>query len=115
MKRSRSMLWMSLALLLLGSSLLVPDLFFDPGTASEPQHATVTSPPASSSSASLIDPGAADASRSSAVTDDSPQRIDVRGNEIARPVARYRLDERGSLYEVHSPDTEVLRLKPPVM
>ena len=46
---------------------------------------------------------------------DAPQRLDVRGNEIARPVARYRVDERGSLYEVHSPETEVPRLKAPVM
>jgi hypothetical protein len=106
---------MSLALLLFGSSLLLPDVFFDAGSASRPQYETVASPPGSSSSASLLDPGAGDASRSSAVTDDTPQRIDVRGNEIARPVARYRLDERGSLYEVHSPETELPRLKPPVM
>jgi hypothetical protein len=42
-----------------------------------------------------------------------PRTFDIRGNEIARPVARYRVDHRGSLYEVHSPDTEVPRLKPP--
>ena len=42
-----------------------------------------------------------------------PRSFDIRGNEIARPVARYRLDDRGSLYEVHSPETEVPRLKPP--
>lgn len=46
---------------------------------------------------------------------DVPRRLDLRGNEIARPVARYRLDERGVLYEVHSPHTEVPRLKPPKM
>ena len=42
-----------------------------------------------------------------------PRSFDIRGNEIARPVARYHVDDRGSLYEVHSPDTEVPRLKPP--
>jgi hypothetical protein len=109
------MLYMSLALLLFGSSLLVPDLFFDAGSASPPQYETVASSPGPSSSASLMDPGAGDASGSSAVGDDAPQRLDVRGNEIARPVARYRLDDRGSLYEVHSPETELPRLKPPVM
>jgi hypothetical protein len=45
--------------------------------------------------------------------EETPGSFDIRGNEIARPVARYRLDDRGSLYEVHSPDTEVPRLKPP--
>jgi hypothetical protein len=45
--------------------------------------------------------------------DDTPRAVDLRGNEIARPVARYRIDRRGTLYEVHSPDTEVPRLRPP--
>jgi hypothetical protein len=45
--------------------------------------------------------------------EETPGSFDIRGNEIARPVATYRLDDRGSLYEVHSPETEVPRLKPP--
>jgi hypothetical protein len=45
--------------------------------------------------------------------DDTPRGVDLRGNEIARPVARYRLDRRGTLYEVHSPDTEVPHLRAP--
>jgi hypothetical protein len=44
---------------------------------------------------------------------DPPRRIDLYGNEIANPVARYRVDDRGALYEVHSPETEVPRLRPP--
>jgi hypothetical protein len=108
------MLWLSLALLLFGSSLLVPDWLFDPGTPRAHSAAHVA-PPGSSSSASWIDPGDLDPSESSAAANDAPQRLDVRGNEIARPVARYRVDDRGSLYEVHSPETEVPRLKPPVM
>jgi hypothetical protein len=46
---------------------------------------------------------------------DVPRRLDLRGNEIARPVARYRLDEHGLLYEVNSPQTEVQRLAPPAL
>ena len=114
MTRSRSLLWLSLALLLFGSSLLVPDLLFDQVSLAHPYEAG-TAAPAASSSASLIDPGAIDGGDTSAVDNDAPQRLDVRGNEIARPVARYRVDERGSLYEVHSPETEVPRLKAPVM
>ena len=49
------------------------------------------------------------------VPDDVPRSIDLRGNEIARPVARYRVDARGTLYEVHSPQTEVPRLKAPTL
>jgi hypothetical protein len=45
--------------------------------------------------------------------EEAPRTLDIRGNEVARPVARYRVDHHGSLYEVHSPDTEVPRLKPP--
>jgi hypothetical protein len=44
---------------------------------------------------------------------ETPRRLDLYGNEIAKPVARYRVDRRGALYEVHSPETEVPRLAPP--
>ena len=108
------MLWLSLALLLLGSIPLVPDLLLDQNTTTRP-YEVLTGPPAASSSASLIEPGVVDRGESTPVDHDAPQRLDVRGNEIARPVARYRVDERGSLYEVHSPETEVPRLKSPLM
>jgi len=42
-----------------------------------------------------------------------PQQIDLRGNEIRRPVARYGIDHRGALYELHSPETELPQLLPP--
>ena len=42
-----------------------------------------------------------------------PGQFDLRGNEILRPVERYGVDGRGSLYELHSPHTEVPRLGPP--
>jgi len=44
---------------------------------------------------------------------EAPRRLDMYGNEIARPVAKYRVDDRGTLYEVHSPQTEVPHLPPP--
>jgi hypothetical protein len=115
MNRSRSMHWMSLTLLLLGSILLVPDLIFSRRTLSQSVSVPSSAPPAPSSSASLIDPAASGGSETDASADDVGQRVDVRGNEIARPVARYRVDERGSMYEVHSPQTEIARLKPPQM
>jgi hypothetical protein len=41
------------------------------------------------------------------------EELDIRGNEIVRPVERYGVDPRGSLYELHSPHTEIPRLAPP--
>jgi hypothetical protein len=44
---------------------------------------------------------------------DEPDAVDLYGNEITDAVAKYKLDASGMLYELHSPDTEVPRLKPP--
>jgi hypothetical protein len=42
----------------------------------------------------------------------APTRRDLYGNEIDEAVGDYRIDERGEIYERHSPDTAVLKLKP---
>jgi hypothetical protein len=39
--------------------------------------------------------------------------VDLYGNQISDAVARYKLDAEGSLYELHSPRTELPRLRPP--
>jgi len=39
--------------------------------------------------------------------------IDLYGNDVTDAVARYSLDATGSLYEVHSPQTELPRLGSP--
>lgn len=39
---------------------------------------------------------------------------DIYGNDISPAIASYRRDAAGSLYEEHSPQTEVARLKAPV-
>ena len=39
-------------------------------------------------------------------------KIDLFGNAIDDAVTDYRLDERGDLYESHSPDTAILKLGP---
>jgi hypothetical protein len=44
---------------------------------------------------------------------DDPDAVDLYGNEVTDAVAKYRLDASGSLYELHSPQTEVPRLAPP--
>jgi hypothetical protein len=44
---------------------------------------------------------------------DASDGVDLFGNEVSDAVARYKLDRGGSLYEVHSPRTELPRLSPP--
>ena len=46
--------------------------------------------------------------------DSAPEPLlDLYGNEIESAVGDYRIDVRGDIYERHSPDTEVTRLKAP--
>jgi hypothetical protein len=45
--------------------------------------------------------------------DESEGTIDLFGNDVTDAVARYRMDATGSLYEVHSPQTEIPKLAPP--
>lgn len=40
---------------------------------------------------------------------------DLYGNEVTEAIAEYKLDARGSLYELHSPQTEMPRLRPPTL
>ena len=39
--------------------------------------------------------------------------VDLYGNEVSDAVAKYELDPSGSLYELHSPQTELPRLASP--
>jgi hypothetical protein len=43
----------------------------------------------------------------------APDAVDLYGNEITDAVAQYELDATGSLYELHSPQTELPRLPSP--
>jgi hypothetical protein len=45
--------------------------------------------------------------------DDSDGPVDLLGNEVTDAVATYKLDATGSLYETHSPQTELPRLGSP--
>lgn len=41
-------------------------------------------------------------------------KVDVRGNEVDDAIGDYRVDTKGDIYERHSPETEVTKLRPPV-
>jgi hypothetical protein len=45
--------------------------------------------------------------------DDVEDPVDLYGNEVTAAVAKYKLDSTGSLYELHSPETELPRLPAP--
>jgi hypothetical protein len=45
--------------------------------------------------------------------DSNTGEVDLFGNEVTDAVARYRFDATGSLYEVHSPQTEIPKLGSP--
>ena len=47
------------------------------------------------------------------VEDDGDDTVDLYGNTVNDAVAKYKLDATGSLYELHSPQTEVPRLGSP--
>jgi hypothetical protein len=44
---------------------------------------------------------------------DDQADVDIQGNPVTDAVAKYKFDAAGSLYEVHSPQTELPRLAPP--
>ena len=48
-----------------------------------------------------------------AADDEVEDAVDFYGNEVTDAVATYKLDAAGSLYELHSPQTEVPRLASP--
>ena len=45
--------------------------------------------------------------------EDAKGAMDLYGNEVTDAVVKYKLDADGSLYEVHSPRTDLARLAPP--
>jgi hypothetical protein len=49
----------------------------------------------------------------SARDEDVDDPVDLYGNEVTAAVAKYQLDGRGALYELHSPQTELPQLAPP--
>ncbi len=77
----------------------------------EPLIATATAP----ASDQIEPPGTAngDASAPDVRSDDPDDLPDFYGNDVAPAVAKYRLDATGSLYELHSPQTELPRLGSP--
>ncbi|HTM02735.1 MAG TPA: hypothetical protein VL173_04460 [Vicinamibacterales bacterium] len=83
-------------------------------TAAVPAHAAALGSRHSAAISDLSDlpedPSDGDATDDLTIT---PQ-FDVYGNEVDDAVGGYRIDPRGDEYEEHSPDTEIVRLGPPI-
>jgi len=60
----------------------------------------------------MIPAGTADPAKSAKPYEDG-RGLDLFGNEIYEAVAEYTIDEDGSLYEMHSPQTDAARLPSP--
>ena len=87
--------------------IVVADSSIAPRTVTSTLSMTSTSSPSGSPSRPPVEP----ASRRSA--DGADAIIDLYGNEVTDAVAQYTLDPAGSLYELHSPQTELPRLGSP--
>jgi len=58
-------------------------------------------------------PNEAPAGDDFATQDDATGAVDLYGNQVTDAVAKYKLDATGTLYELHSPQTELPRLPSP--
>lgn len=54
-----------------------------------------------------------DANRPGVTGNDDESVTDLYGNDVTAAVARYKLDATGSLYEAHSPQTQLAKLGSP--
>jgi hypothetical protein len=90
--------------LLAAGALLTPQLV----TATHP----VASPVEDLESAATIDPFSVSHDAIEGETN-GDEATDVYGNRVTAAVATYQLDATGTLYELHSPQTQLPRLGPP--
>jgi hypothetical protein len=75
----------------------------------------VTSRAPASPAASPVDPLRSGWSTSTSLAGEPPDRPvqDLYGNDVNDAVARYKFDAEGTVYEEHSPETEIPHLRPP--
>jgi hypothetical protein len=91
---------------LLGSAFYTPQLKGDGQTLVNAGYSEVSSTTSTRDDSSS--PEIADQERDA---NDGP--VDLLGNEVTDAVAKYKFDSTGSLYETHSPQTELPRLGSP--
>ena len=90
-------------------AILFAGAFFTPQLAS---HEDVA-PPAIAAVPAPMQPTVSQARDDVGSTDASEGFTDLYGNEINDAIATYTFDQAGSLYELHSPQTEIPRLGSP--
>jgi hypothetical protein len=104
--------WVALVPIMIGCACLAPELIAPQHRAA--QNASTIQNPATSgnllpSSTEPLPPRSFAPAREREEDDD----IDLYGNDVSDAVAKYKLDSDGSLYELHSPQTQLPRLGSP--
>jgi hypothetical protein len=97
-----------------GIAILVGGAFFTPQLATTENGAIVATEPstrhAPAAGGSLKTAGAVTTGDDLDAADSSDAFTDLYGNEVSDAIATYTFDQSGSLYELHSPQTELPRL-----
>jgi hypothetical protein len=95
--------------------LVIVGALFADAPVRDPFHAAA--PLANSASLPDLSNGSNGANRADRASQQDEKRdgsaIDLYGNDVSDAVAKYKLDATGSLYELHSPQTELPRLGSP--
>jgi hypothetical protein len=109
---ARRVVWVALVPIMIGSVRLAPELI-------APRHHPAAGAPTienRASSGNLL-PSSTEPlpprSFSPAREREDDNDIDLYGNDVSDAVAKYKLDSDGSLYELHSPQTQLPRLGSP--
>ena len=101
-------LWAVVTSLLFVGAVLTPELVR--GSRAEPPSAVAT--PATSPAPS-DDVTSGTSAQDFQDPSDADGPVDLYGNEVTNAIAKYKFDATGSLYETHSPQTELPRLSSP--
>jgi hypothetical protein len=81
-----------------------------PGLLARAEWRAAAQKPATASSTESLPPRLLEPGRDD---DENEGDVDLYGNDVTDAVAKYKLDSDGSLYELHSPQTQLPRLESP--
>lgn len=91
-----------------GLAIVMPFVMGSAFLTSRTPHATTPEP-----LSGIERPVPATTARPAEVDEDDDADVDLLGNQVSDAVAKYKFDATGTLYELHSPQTELPRLAPP--
>ena len=104
--------WAALVPIMIGCARVAPELIAPQHHISAARPATNSTAPSGNLLPSSTEP-VPPRSFTSAREHEDDNETDLYGNDVSDAVAKYKLDSDGSLYELHSPQTQLPRLAPP--